>query len=145
MLRVPARGPAHGTPAQAKVAQRALAPLLAEMKRKFNAFAMKFKRRGGVEEGQDPMQYRSLLVDADDGADDETEVLTRRDPAVQRCVQAVCVACVIPPPPQPPWRTSSCPVPGCALVIDMQAACARRHVSAGTACNPGSSCGCWWA
>lgn len=58
-----------------------------EMKRKFNAFAMKFRRRGGQETGQDPMQYRSLLVDGDggDGDDDDDDVVTRpADSTVQR-------------------------------------------------------------
>lgn len=61
-----------------------LASMGDEMKRKFNTLAMRFRRRGGEEQGQDPMQYRSLLVenDGEEGAD--VELVRPADGTVQR-------------------------------------------------------------
>ena len=63
----------------------------AEMKRKFNSLAMRFRKSGGAEPTQDPMQYRSLLVDGGDDDDDDddegaTEVVLRADAPVTRHV-----------------------------------------------------------
>ena len=62
-----------------------------EMKRKFNSLAMRFRKSGGAEPTQDPMQYRSLLVDGGDDDDDDddegaTEVVLRADAPVTRHV-----------------------------------------------------------
>lgn len=66
-----------------------LASMGDEMKRKFNSLAMRFRKSGGAEPTQDPMQYRSLLVDGGDDDDDDddegaTEVVLRADAPVTR-------------------------------------------------------------